>query len=186
MGRFSAACCYTDPMGTRDRKPRPKSSNYITSEGLQRFQKELEMLWVERPKVVQGVADAAAEGDRSENAEYIYGKKRLREIDRRIQFITTRLDKLKLVDSSLGARQDPEKVFFGAWVRVEDEDGEVFEYRIVGPDEHDLHPQYISMDGPLGKAILGKRLDDEVYVRRPKGDVYFTILEVQYTAFGSS
>ncbi|MEM9071912.1 MAG: transcription elongation factor GreB [Myxococcota bacterium] len=166
----------------RIRKPRPKQSPYITPEGYERYRKELAFLWKdERPKVTQGVADAAAEGDRSENAEYIYGKKRLRQIDARIRFLTKRLDEVKVVEP--GERIAEDKVFFGAWVRVEDEDGEVAEYRIVGPDEPDMHPSYVSMDAPIGKALLGKRLDDEVTVKRPKGDLLLTILEVQYEPF---
>ncbi len=166
----------------RLRKPRPKQSSYITPEGYERYRKELAYLWkVERPKVTQGVADAAAEGDRSENAEYIYGKKRLRQIDARIRFLTKRLDELKVVEP--GRRVADDKVFFGAWVRVEDQAGVVSDYRIVGPDEPDMHPAYVSMDAPIGKALLGKRLDDEVRVRRPKGDLWLTILEIRYEPF---
>ena len=155
---------------------------YITPEGYERYRKELAYLWQEeRPRVTQGVADAAAEGDRSENAEYIYGKKRLRAIDRRIRFLSKRLDILKVVENDARIRSD--KVFFGAWVRVETEDDETREYRIVGPDEHDLDPQYVSMDAPIGKALLGKELDDEVILRRPKGDLLLTITDIQYERF---
>ncbi|MAQ14247.1 MAG: transcription elongation factor GreB [Sandaracinus sp.] len=166
-------------MTRRARTARPKGSAYITPEGYERYRAELAHLWqVERPKVTQGVADAAAEGDRSENAEYIYGKKKLREIDRRIRFLSTRLDELKVVEN--GERSEATKVFFGAWVRVEDEEGNEKVYRIVGPDEHDMDPRYVSMDGPLGRALLGKRLDDEVLVRRPKGDIDVVIVEIGY------
>lgn len=152
--------------------------NYITPEGAKRLRDELTWLWKEeRPRVTQGVSDAAAEGDRSENAEYIYGKKRLREIDRRIRFLTKRLDALTVVDfppSSAG------KVFFGAWVRLENEDGGEVVYRIVGPDEFDVSRGFISIDSPVGRALLGKREGDEVVVRRPAGIAHFTILDVAY------
>ena len=157
--------------------------SYITPEGAQRFRAELAILLnEERPKVTQGVADAAAEGDRSENAEYIYGKKRLRAIDRRIRFLETRMDQLEVVQGD-GIRRDPDKVSFGAWLRVETEAGEELVFRLVGPDETDMHPAYISMASPMGRALLGKRLDDEVLVRRPKGDLELTIVEVAYTRF---
>jgi transcription elongation factor GreB len=168
---------------TRTRPSGPKPSPYITREGYERFARELDHLWnVERPKVVQGVADAAAEGDRSENAEYIYGKKKLREIDRRVQFLTKRLDELKRVEPE-DRKAGETKIFFGAWVRTEDEDGEERIWRIVGPDEHDMHPLYVSMDSPIGKTLLGKKLDDEVTIRRPKGDLEVTIVEVSYRRF---
>ncbi len=169
-------------MGHRTPKPRPKMSGYITPEGYERYRAELTFLWEdERPKVTQGVADAAAEGDRSENAEYIYGKKRLRAIDRRIRFLTKRLDEVKVVQS--GTRASADTIYFGAWVRIEDDEGELAEYRIVGPDEHDMHPQYVSMDAPMGRALLGKRLDDEVLLVRPKGNIVLTVLHVQYEPF---
>ncbi len=136
-------------------------------------------MWeVERPKLTQGVADAAAEGDRSENAEYIYGKKKLREMDRRIRFLMKRLDVVEVVEPD-GSR-DESRIFFGAWVRIEDEEGQVRDLRIVGPDETDMHPANISMDSPMGRALLRRRLDDEVVVRRPKGDAVFTVLEIGY------
>ncbi|HJK90190.1 MAG TPA: transcription elongation factor GreB [Polyangiaceae bacterium LLY-WYZ-15_(1-7)] len=164
----------------RTRRPRPKQSGYITPEGHQRYEKELFHLWnVERPKIVQGVAEAAAEGDRSENAEYIYGKKKLREIDRRIQHLSRRLEAVKVVDPT-ERRAQTDRIFFGAWVRCEDEEGEVRIWRIVGPDEHDMDPRYVSMDSPIGRALLGKRLDDEVLVERPKGDLELVILAIGY------
>jgi transcription elongation factor GreB len=157
--------------------PRLKS-NYITPEGEKRLRRELEQLWnVERRKVTQEVSEAAAQGDRSENAEYIYGKKRLREIDRRVRFLTKRLDELTVVEPS--DRGDG-KVYFGARVRVEDEEGAVAEYQVVGPDEFDAKAGRISMDSPVGRALLGKREGDEVLVRRPKGDDYWTVLDVRY------
>ena len=155
----------------------PRSS-YITPEGARILRDELGyLLKVERPRVTQAVSDAAAEGDRSENAEYIYGKKRLREIDRRLRFLIKRLDALTVVEHQ-PARQG--KVFFGAWVRLENEDGDEVEYRIVGPDEFDVGKGFISMDSPVGRALLGRQEGDEVVVRRPAGSVTFTILEVRY------
>jgi transcription elongation factor GreB len=142
------------------------------------MREELEQLWRrERPQVTAAVAAAAALGDRSENAEYIYGKKRLREIDARVRHLRRRLEGLTVVDRP---PSDPERVFFGAWVTLEDEAGEEHVHRIVGPDEFDMHPAYISMDAPLGRALLGKRLDDEVSVILPAGERRFVIVEVRY------
>ena len=153
-------------------------SNYITKEGAQKLQDELTWLWnVERPKVTQGVADAAAEGDRSENAEYIYGKKRLREIHRRARFLNKRLDTLTVVEDT---PVNTGKVFFASWVKVEDEDGTALVYRIVGPDETDFQRGFISIESPMGIALMGKSLDDEVVVRRPKGKATFTIVDIQF------
>ena len=153
------------------------SSRYITPEGYARLREEHERLWrIERPKVTEQVAAAAALGDRSENAEYIYGKKRLREIDARLRFLGRRLEELTVVEPD--ARRGNERVFFGSWVTLEDEAGESVRYRIVGPDEADPARGLISMDSPVGRGLLGKRVDDEVRVRRPKGDVLFVILEI--------
>lgn len=153
-------------------------SNYITPDGAKRLKDELDWLWkIERPRVTQGVADAAAEGDRSENAEYIYGKKRLREIDRRIRFLTKRLDLLTVVTAP---PTTTDRIFFGAWVRLENEEGEETVYRIVGPDEFEVAKGWISIDSPVGKALLGKREGDEVTVRRPAGVALFTVLEIAY------
>ena len=152
---------------------------YITVEGHRKISEELDrLLRVERPKVVKGVADAAAEGDRSENAEYIYGKKKLREIDKRIEFLTKRLDKLTVVTDV--PPDGTTKIFFGAWVELEDEDGKVSTYRIVGADESDADRGFISIDSPVARALLGKSVRDEVTVRRPKGEVTFAILTVRY------
>ncbi|HEY1558059.1 MAG TPA: transcription elongation factor GreB [Kofleriaceae bacterium] len=152
--------------------------HYITPEGAKRLRAELEQLWTkERPRVTQEVADAAAQGDRSENAEYIYGKRRLREIDRRVRFLSKRLDVLTVVTE---APSDASRVFFGAWVTVEDEDGGEATYRIVGPDESDADKGWISMEAPVAKALLGKRDGDEVMVRRPKGDITYTITGIRY------
>lgn len=153
-------------------------SNYITREGLRTLQEEHDELWrVERPKVTEAVSKAAALGDRSENADYIYGKRRLREIDRRIRFLRKRLDDLVVVDR---VRDDDGKVYFGAWVTLEDENGEEQVYRVVGPDEFDAARGWISMDSPLGRALLGREVDDEVTVQRPKGSATFTVVQVRY------
>jgi transcription elongation factor GreB len=152
--------------------------SYITPEGAKKLRTELEQLWtVERPRVTQEVADAAAQGDRSENAEYIYGKRRLREIDRRVRFLSKRLDDVTIVSES---PSDPKRVFFGAWVTLENEDGEEVTYRIVGPDESDMDKGWISMEAPVARALMGKRDGDEVTVQRPKGDITFTIVGIRY------
>ncbi len=153
-------------------------SNYITAEGAKKLQDELHRLWnVERPRVTQGVADAAAEGDRSENAEYIYGKKRLREIHRRARFLRKRLETVTVVSET---PPNIGKVYFASWVKVEDETGGEFVYRIVGSDETDSSKGYISVESPMARALLGKRLDDEVIVKRPKGDAILTIVEIEF------
>jgi transcription elongation factor GreB len=153
-------------------------SKYITPEGAGRLKEELDSLWrVERPTVTQAVSEAAAQGDRSENAEYTYGKRRLREIDRRVRFLRKRLEGMVVVEQP---PSDPRRVFFGAWVAVETEDGVESRYRIVGPDEFDMAPGYISMDSPLGRALLGKRLDDEITAELPGGTRTFVIVAVEY------
>jgi len=162
----------------RDRLPRPKSAAYITPEGVKRLREELDHLWrVKRPQVTQAVSEAAAQGDRSENAEYIYGKKQLREIDRRIRFLQKRLDELVVVDRT---PDDQSRIFFGAWVKLENEVGKVAEYRIVGPDEFDLEKGLISIDSPLARALLKKSVGDEVSVELPGGLMTCTILKVRY------
>ena len=163
---------------TRFRPPQTPGSKYITAEGARRLREELDQLWrVERPKVTQAVTEAAAQGDRSENAEYIYGKRRLREIDSRVRFLRKRLDGMVTVDQP---PSDPKRVFFGAWVSLESEDGAETRYRIVGPDEFDLAPDYISMDSPLGRALLRRALDDEVAVELPGGTRKFVIVAIEY------
>ena len=153
-------------------------SNYITREGAQKLQDELTWLWnTERPRVTQGVADAAAEGDRSENAEYIYGKKRLREIHRRARFLKKRLESVTVVEET---PPNTGKVYFASWVKVEDDNGDEFVYRIVGPDETDSDKGFISIESPMGRALLGKNLDDEVLVKRPKGNTTFIILDIEF------
>ena len=162
----------------RYREPQIPGSKYITPAGAHRLNKELDELWkVERPRVTQAVSEAAAQGDRSENADYTYGKKRLREIDSRVRFLRKRLDGMVVVES---APSDPRRVFFGAWVSVEDDDGEVSRYRIVGPDEFDAMPGYISMDSPLARALMKKALDDEVTVEVPGGVRTYVIVKVEY------
>ena len=145
---------------SRYRPPRPKSSPYITPEGYRVLEKEMTALWSKRVEVTAAVTAAAAEGDRSENAEYIYRKKQLREIDRRIRYLQKRMPDLKLVDK-VGNQS---AIYFGAWIRVERDDGSEFEYRIVGADEinSDSSKGYISVDSPLARALLGKQVDDEV------------------------
>ena len=141
--------------------------------GAKRLRAELDELWlVERPAVTRAVSEAAAQGDRSENAEYIYGKRRLREIDRRVRFLRGRLDGLKIVSE---APSDRSRVFFGAWVTIEEASGATRRHRIVGPDEFDREPGYVSMDSPLGRALLGKRVDDTVEVELPSGPLAVTI-----------
>lgn len=139
---------------------------------------ELKYLWkVERPQVTQAVSEAAAMGDRSENAEYIYGKKRLREIDRRVRFLSKRLDELKIVDPS---PQQEGKVFFGAWVRLENDAGEEKVYRIVGADEFNPAKNWISINSPVARALIGKTLDDEIEVMTPSGVACYLVLEISY------
>jgi transcription elongation factor GreB len=152
--------------------------NYITPEGAKKLSEELVRLrTVERPRTVQEVADAAAQGDRSENAEYIYGKKRLREIDRRLNYLAKRLDKAVLVDPK---EQKGDKVFFGATVEIEDESGARSVYVIVGEDETDSARGRISWRSPVGRALLGKRKGEVVLVKRPAGEVELEILAVRY------
>jgi len=127
--------------------------------------------------VTQAVSEAAAQGDRSENAEYTYGKRRLREIDRRVRFLRKRLESLTVVERT---PSDRGRVYFGAWVRLQRDDGTELRYRIVGPDETDLEPGYISMDSPLGRALLTRRLDDEVTVQAPDGTRAYVVIEIEY------
>lgn len=150
-------------------------TNLITVEGRRKLQEEYDYLWEkERPKVVQEVADAAAEGDRSENSAYIYGRKRLREIDGRLKHLGSRLKVLKVALPPA----DPTKVAFGCWVTYEDENGDERTWQLVGPDEFDVNSGRISIDSPVGQALLGKKVDDEVIIRRPAGDLAATIIEI--------
>jgi transcription elongation factor GreB len=167
---------------SRYRSPEKPGSQFITAAGAARLKNELDELWkVERPRVTQAVSEAAAQGDRSENAEYTYGKKRLREIDRRVRFLRKRLDGMTIVDKP---PSDRSRVFFGAWVTLEDEDGKQVRHRIVGPDEFDLNPNYISMDAPLARALMRKALDDEVCVELPGGARTYVVVEISYESAG--
>ncbi len=161
---------------------RPKgkpASKYITPEGYRRINDELQRLWKEeRPPITKSVQEAAAQGDRSENAEYIYGKKQLREIDRRVRFLSKRLDGMTVVER---VPEDTGKVFFGAWVEVEDDDGKVERFRLVGPDEADGSRGEISVDAPLARALLGKRVDDEAWVRTPNGERCLYVNRIWYS-----
>ena len=161
----------------RWRPPPEQSSPYITREGYAALETELRALWQRRDGVTKALAAAAAEGDRSENAEYIYRKKELREIDRRIGYLQRRMPQLRVVTESPG---ECSRVFFGAWVTLEDHEGEETEYRIVGPDEFDPAKRYISMDSPLARALLKKSLDDEVRVKTPAGEAHYFIVKLRY------
>ena len=153
-------------------------SPYITPEGQKHLSEELSYLWkIKRPQVTQAVAEAAAMGDRSENAEYIYGKKQLRQIDSRLRFLSKRLSDLIVVDRM---PDDTSKVFFGAWVEIEDTDGNMYKYRIVGPDEFDPDKNFISIDSPMAKALLRRTEGDEVVVSRPNGTVKFVVTSISY------
>jgi transcription elongation factor GreB len=156
------------------------SNNYLTPEGAKRLSDELRKLVdVERPRVVQEVADAAAQGDRSENAEYIYGKKRLREIDRRIRFLSKRLDSAVVVRKT-EVRSDV--VVFGCTVHVEDEDGNRKSYTLVGPDESEPSAGKLSFKSPVGRALLKKRVGDVVTVQRPAGEIELEIVGIEVSA----
>ena len=162
----------------RYRPPRRRGSKYITPEGEAVLREELHQLWkVERPQVTNVVHEAAKNGDRSENGDYIYGKRRLREIDSRVRFLNKRLDELEVVDRPPA---DQSKVRFGAWVTLEDEDGGEKRWRIVGPDEFDLSEAKLSMDSPMARAMLGKGMDDEVVVQSPSGEQVYYITDISY------
>jgi len=156
------------------------STALITREGFERLRAELDELWRQRrPEVVKALAAAAAEGDRSENAEYTYRKKQLGEIDRRVRYLSKRLEQLKVVEATPA---DPSAIYFGAFVELELIDsGAVERYRIVGPDETDAKRGHISIDSPLARALLKKRADDEVSAELPGGRARFQVLEVRYT-----
>jgi transcription elongation factor GreB len=164
---------------SRWRPPSPRSTAIITREGFERLKAELDHLWhVLRPQVVKALAAAAAEGDRSENAEYIYRKKQLSEIDRRARYLSKRIPDLKVAEGQPG---DPGLVFFGARIELENVDtGEIVHYRIVGPDETDARRGWISIDSPLARAALKKRVDDEFNVELPGGPAAFEIIGVDY------
>ncbi|MDN4502980.1 transcription elongation factor GreB [Alteromonadaceae bacterium BrNp21-10] len=162
----------------KDQQPAIERSNYITRDGWEKLELELRYLWKEeRPLITKSVQEAAAQGDRSENAEYIYGKRRLREIDRRVRFLTKRLDALKIVYPS---EQQEGKVFFGAWVKLLDEDDKEYEYQLVGPDEFEMRANKISVDSPMARALIGKKVDDDVKVTTPSGIKLYTVSAIYY------
>jgi transcription elongation factor GreB len=163
---------------SRYRAPTRPGSKYVTPAGFARLRAELDQLWrVERPQVTAAVSAAAAQGDRSENAEYTYGKKRLREIDSRVRFLRGRLDGMVVVEQP---PSDRNRVFFGAWVELEDDSGAVQRHRIVGPDEFDQAPGYISMDAPLARALLGKARDAQISLHIAGQERHYTIVAIDY------
>ena len=154
---------------------------YITPQGARVLRDELTYIWkVKRPGVTRIVAAAAALGDRSENADYIYGKKHLREIDRRIRYLTKQLDNLEIVDRK---PDNKDKIFFGAWIELEDEDGSTTKVRIVGKDEFDMSKGWISLESPMAKCLLGKSKGDDALIKRPSGDSEMYVLDVRYEPF---
>jgi transcription elongation factor GreB len=161
---------------TTGKPPPPASSPYITEAGYQALATENKELWLRRADVVKALAAAAAEGDRSENAEYIYRKKELAELDRRIRYLQTRLPDLRVVRQAPGG----ERVFFGAWVRLEREDGTEVEYRIVGADETDAGKGYISIDSPLARALLKKAVGDEIEFTLERREQRFVVAGIRY------
>lgn len=163
---------------TRYRPPRPTGTALITPQGEQRLREELHQLWhVQRPAVTRTVSEAAALGDRSENAEYLYGKKMLRQIDSRVRFLRKRLEQLQVVNAP---PDDLQRVYFGAQVTLEDEEGQRLCYRILGPDEADLRQNQISIDAPLARALLGKSPGVEVCTQTPTGPRYWYLLAIDY------
>jgi transcription elongation factor GreB len=164
---------------SRWRPPPPRSTAIITRAGFEKLKTELDHLWREiRPEVVRALAAAAAEGDRSENAEYTYRKKQLGEIDRRVRYLSKRIPSLKIAE---GVPGDREAIYFGASFELEDvRGGEVKRYRIVGPDETDAKQGWISVDSPLARAALKKRVDEEFEAELPGGKSRFVVLAVSY------
>jgi transcription elongation factor GreB len=162
---------------SRYRPPAARMSPYITPEGKRALLNEQKALWLKRREVVAALSAAAAEGDRSENAEYIYRKKELREIDRRIRYLQKRLPDLKVIEQKPASS---ETVFFGATVTLEDEDEAVVTYRIVGADELDRAGHYISIDSPLARALLKRQLGDEVEVEVPSGRLVYCVMDIAY------
>ena len=166
---------------SRYRPPAPKSSPYITADGAAALRAEVRQLWkVERPQVTQVVHEAAKNGDRSENGDYIYGKRRLREIDRRVRYLSKRLEEATIVEDK---PRDTSKVFFAAWVTLADADDPSAppqRLRLVGSDEIDSEKNWISIDSPMARALIGKSKNDEVEVKTPEGERYFTINAIEY------
>ncbi len=166
---------------SRWRPPRQRGSAYITPAGARALQEELTHLWkVERPQVTDAVHQAAKNGDRSENGDYIYGKRRLREIDSRVRFLSKRLEELTVVDRIPDERN---KVFFGAYVTLVDEDDIETTYQIVGPDEFNVKAGKLSVDSPLARQLLGKYLDDEIVLRTPEGERQYDIIAIEYKPY---
>lgn len=164
---------------SRWRPPTTASTALITREGLEILRAELNDLWfTKRPEVVRALSAAAAEGDRSENAEYTYRKKQLGEIDRRVRYLSKRIEVLKVPDSSLAPN---DKIFFGALFELENDDGDRRFYRIVGPDETDAKRSWISIDSPLARAALNKTIDQEFEVELPTGLTRFVVVSIRYT-----
>ncbi len=167
-----------DPDGDEDAGLPPGTKNYITYEGAERLRTELRtLLYTDRAEIVRVVSWAASNGDRSENGDYLYGKKKLREIDRRIRFLQKRLDAAEIVECE---KNDTDQIRFGAWVKVRDEEGATKTYRIVGIDETDPKAGAISWISPVAKALLQARTGDAVNIRMPKGEEELEILEVWY------
>lgn len=162
---------------SRYRPPAPKKSPYITPAGMAALEAEQKAIWLRRRQVVAALSAAAAEGDRSENAEYIYRKKELRELDRRIRYLQKRLPDLKVVDQKPASS---DRVYFGASVTLEDENQQTVVYRIVGPDEFDREPHYISVDSPLARSLLKRELGEEVEVDVPSGRLVYYISDIAY------
>ena len=173
----SSIAVFTGESMSRYRPPGPKKSPYITPAGMQALEAEQKAIWLRRREVVAALSAAAAEGDRSENAEYIYRKKELREIDRRIRYLQKRLPELNVVEQKPA---NSEQVYFGAAVRLEDEDGSEVGYRIVGPDEFDHAESYISIDSPLARSLLKRKVGDEVEVKVPDGHRVYLIVDISY------
>jgi transcription elongation factor GreB len=163
---------------SRYRPPTKPGAKYITKEGAELLKEELNQLWrIERPKVTQSVSEAAALGDRSENAEYIYGKKRLREIDRRVRYLTKRLEEVTIVSQ---IPENTDRIYFGACVKLENNQGDITNYKLVGPDEIQPTKGCISVDSPIGKALLGKRRGDEIIIQSSQGKQNFSIAAIEY------
>ncbi len=161
----------------RHRPPPPAKTPYITMQGLARLRSEADELWTRRREVTRALTAAAAEGDRSENAEYIYRKKQLREMDRRIRYLQKRLPELKVVHTM---PSDMERVFFGAWVTLQDDDGTETVFRIVGTDEFDPKQKWISVDSPMARALLKHGVGEELGIRTPSGEKSYLIVGVRY------
>lgn len=164
------------------RSAAPPRGNYITPDGAAALRAELDELWRrKRPEVTRAVAEAAAQGDRSENAEYIYGKKQLREIDRRIRFLRKRLEVLRVVNEPPADRS---RIFFGAWIELVDAQDRARRFRVVGTDESHRAADFLSLDSPLARSLLGKRVDEEVVVETPEGQRRYTVVRIDYETGG--